>query len=108
MRRILAPSSYNGSRPRLMADLRTSKSAFTPTFVEPMECEIVSKLREGSEWVYEVKLDGYRAIQGYTANNAAFGVFIHGGGSEHRRQHCNRQPLSWALPIGTRRRFPLC
>ena len=31
-------------------------------FVEPMECEIVSKLREGSEWVYEVKLDGYRAI----------------------------------------------
>jgi bifunctional non-homologous end joining protein LigD len=31
-------------------------------FVEPMECEIVSELREGSEWVYEVKLDGYRAI----------------------------------------------
>ena len=31
-------------------------------FVEPMECEIVSKLREGSEWVYEIKLDGYRAI----------------------------------------------
>jgi bifunctional non-homologous end joining protein LigD len=31
-------------------------------FVEPMECESVSKLREGSEWVYEIKLDGYRAI----------------------------------------------
>jgi DNA ligase D-like protein (predicted ligase) len=31
-------------------------------FVEPMECEIVSELREGPEWVYEVKLDGYRAI----------------------------------------------
>ncbi len=30
--------------------------------MEPMECEIVSKLREGSEWVYEIKLDGYRAI----------------------------------------------
>src|SRR5882724_11753442 len=45
-----------------MADIHTSKSAFTPTFVEPMECEIVSKLREGSEWVYEIKLDGYRAI----------------------------------------------
>jgi len=23
-------------------------------FVEPMECESVSKLREGSEWVYEI------------------------------------------------------
>ena len=43
-----------------MADIRTS--AFTATFVEPMECEIVSKLREGAEWVYEIKLDGYRAI----------------------------------------------
>src|SRR5882762_744564 len=24
-------------------------------FVEPMECEIVSKLREGPEWVYEAR-----------------------------------------------------
>src|SRR5215469_11134873 len=31
-------------------------------FVEPMECEPVSQLREGSSWVYEIKLDGYRAI----------------------------------------------
>ena len=30
--------------------------------MEPMECEIVSKLYEGSEWVYEIKLHGYRAI----------------------------------------------
>jgi ATP-dependent DNA ligase len=45
-----------------MADTRIDTSAFTATFVEPMECEIVSKLREGSEWVYEIKLDGYRAI----------------------------------------------
>jgi DNA ligase D-like protein (predicted ligase) len=45
-----------------MADIRTGKSAFTATFVEPMECESVSKLHEGSEWVYEIKLDGYRAL----------------------------------------------
>lgn len=45
-----------------MVEIRVGTSAFTATFVEPMECEIVSKLREGSEWVYEVKLDGYRAI----------------------------------------------
>jgi hypothetical protein len=33
--------------------------------------------------------------------------FIHGGVPERRPQRCSRQPLSWALPIGTRRRFPL-
>jgi len=35
-----------------MSDTRIGTSTFTATFVEPMECEIVSKLREGSEWVY--------------------------------------------------------
>jgi DNA ligase D-like protein (predicted ligase) len=32
------------------------------TFVEPMECLAVPKLPEGPEWVYEIKLDGYRAL----------------------------------------------
>ena len=27
-----------------------------------MECALVPKLSEGSDWTYEVKLDGYRAI----------------------------------------------
>jgi ATP-dependent DNA ligase len=31
-------------------------------FIEPMECALVSKLPEGSDWTYAVKLDGYRAI----------------------------------------------
>jgi DNA ligase D-like protein (predicted ligase) len=31
-------------------------------FIEPMECAPVSKLPEGPDWIYEVKLDGYRAI----------------------------------------------
>ena len=31
-------------------------------FVQPMECVPVAKLTEGPEWVYEIKLDGYRAI----------------------------------------------
>lgn len=30
-------------------------------FVEPMECLMVSKLPEGADWSYEIKLDGYRA-----------------------------------------------
>jgi bifunctional non-homologous end joining protein LigD len=33
-----------------------------PKFLEPMECLRVEKLPEGKQWLYEVKLDGYRAI----------------------------------------------
>jgi len=32
-------------------------------FIDPMECALVSKLPEGPDWSYEVKLDGYRAIE---------------------------------------------
>jgi bifunctional non-homologous end joining protein LigD len=31
-------------------------------FIKPMECLSVSKLPEGGEWVYEIKLDGYRVV----------------------------------------------
>jgi ATP-dependent DNA ligase len=31
-------------------------------FIEPMECFAVPKLPDGQQWVYEIKLDGYRAI----------------------------------------------
>ena len=30
-------------------------------FIEAMECALVSTLPEGPDWIYEVKLDGYRA-----------------------------------------------
>lgn len=30
-------------------------------FIEPMQCLQVSRLPEGPDWIYEVKLDGYRA-----------------------------------------------
>jgi ATP-dependent DNA ligase len=33
-----------------------------PVFVVPMAAESVSELPNGSEWLYELKLDGYRAI----------------------------------------------
>ena len=29
-------------------------------FIEPMECLAVTKLPEGPDWTYEIKLDGYR------------------------------------------------
>jgi DNA ligase D-like protein (predicted ligase) len=31
-------------------------------FIEPMDCAPVSKLPDGSQWFFEIKLDGYRAI----------------------------------------------
>jgi len=31
-------------------------------FIEPMDCAPVSKLADGPGWVYEIKLDGYRAV----------------------------------------------
>jgi bifunctional non-homologous end joining protein LigD len=31
-------------------------------FIEPMECLAVAKLPDGPEWVYEIKLDGYRVL----------------------------------------------
>src|SRR5215510_4550767 len=34
----------------------------TAAFIEPMECLAVSKLDDGPQWVYEIKLDGYRAL----------------------------------------------
>jgi bifunctional non-homologous end joining protein LigD len=39
-------------------------------FIEVMECALVSKLPEGSDWTYEVKLDGYRAIGVKTSRDA--------------------------------------
>src|SRR3989440_9530838 len=40
------------------------------SFIEPMECGLVSKLPEGSDWTYEVKLDGYRAMGVKTSREA--------------------------------------
>ena len=31
-------------------------------FIEPMNCAPVTKLKDGPGWVYEIKLDGYRAV----------------------------------------------
>ena len=36
-------------------------TAIQMSFLEPMECLLVSRLPEGPEWAYEIKLDGYRA-----------------------------------------------
>ena len=33
------------------------------SFIEPMECVAVSKVHDGPQWIYEIKLDGYRALR---------------------------------------------
>jgi len=30
--------------------------------IEPMDCAPVTKLADGPGWLYEIKLDGYRAV----------------------------------------------
>jgi len=42
----------------LLRSLPTKKAAF----VEPMECLSVGKLPDGPQWLWEIKLDGYRAV----------------------------------------------
>src|SRR6267154_3422538 len=45
------------TQPRLASLPRTQAS-----FIEPMECLSVSRLPEGGPWIWEIKLDGYRAL----------------------------------------------
>jgi ATP-dependent DNA ligase len=44
------------------ADPLRSLPTIKATFVEPMDCLPVPKLPEGSQWLWEIKLDGCRAV----------------------------------------------
>lgn len=59
------PSDKKASRPRVtneMGKLLQTLPAATPRFVDPMQSRPVSTIPESDEWIYEIKLDGYRAI----------------------------------------------
>ena len=39
-----------------------SLPAWSGEFIEPMQPKLVEELPEGDDWIYEIKLDGYRAL----------------------------------------------
>jgi len=41
---------------------REKKNTRAPAFIEPMAAQVVDKLPEGPDWLYELKFDGYRAL----------------------------------------------
>jgi hypothetical protein len=45
-------------RVELLLSLPDASSAFVPS----MHCKLVDQLPSGKEWLYELKLDGYRAL----------------------------------------------
>jgi len=55
-------SSLKGATQKEMRARLASLPKTQASFVEPMECLSVSKLPEGLEWIWEIKLDGYRAL----------------------------------------------
>jgi ATP-dependent DNA ligase len=50
---------------KLNPSLKKQRYSLTPraaSFIEPMECLAVPELHDSPQWVYEIKLDGYRAL----------------------------------------------
>lgn len=70
-----------------LRSLQIKKAAFD----EPMECLSVSKLPEGSEWLWEIKLDHYRAIEVKTSETILYSY------SRNHKTFNKRFPL----PAGT-------
>jgi ATP-dependent DNA ligase len=55
-------SQYTIQMARVAAAKLRSLPQRTAAFIEPMECLAVAKLPDAPGWVWEIKLDGYRAI----------------------------------------------
>jgi bifunctional non-homologous end joining protein LigD len=54
------PAKKNKRRPA--RPLRSVPTREPPAFITPMAAQVVKKLPEGDDWIYELKFDGYRAL----------------------------------------------
>src|SRR5688572_13054832 len=61
------------NRQRAVRVSRSATMRSPPAFVTPMAAQVVKKLPQGDDWVYELKVDGYRALhhQGRAAHRAS-------------------------------------
>jgi bifunctional non-homologous end joining protein LigD len=69
-----------------------------PTFIPPMELLAVTRLPEGDDWSYEVKLDGYRA---QAVHGARFRLLSRRGKDFSSQFQETNRALSSAVPSGT-------
>jgi bifunctional non-homologous end joining protein LigD len=70
----------------------------TPTFIPPMELLAVKRLPEGSDWSYEVKLDGYRA---QAIHGARFRLLSRRGNDFSAQFRETNTALASAVPAGS-------
>ena len=67
-------------------------------FIEPMECALVPKLPEGSNWTFEAKLDGYRAVGIRTSREA---ILYSRNGKDFNKRYPDITEALADLPVDT-------